>query len=146
MINPPQFKFISSIFLEIGADTAHLEAIGDIIRKTSRAAGFKENEVRALELAVDELVSNAIVHGYKRNPEGRIALKISIIKNGIVIVLEEQGRVFDPLKIAEPNLNARLIERKIGGLGLYIMRKIVDVIYYQYLENKTKRFTLVKRT
>ena len=146
MVSPPQFKFIASVILTISADTAHLEAIGDLIRKTARAAGFKENEVRALELAVDELVSNAIVHGYRRNPAGRIALKISVINSGIVIVLEEQGRFFNPLKIAEPNLNAKLMERKVGGLGLYIMRKIVDVIYYQYLENKTKRFTLVKRT
>ena len=142
---PPDMEKKSSVSVEVNADTSHLEPIGVFIRVTGNIAGFTANEIKALELAMDELVSNAIVHGYKSSPHGKIKLSVSILDSGLMIVMEEQGRAFNPLKIAEPDLDAELAERKIGGLGFFIIRKIVDEIYYEYEENKIKRFTLIKR-
>lgn len=131
--------------MEIAARTCHLKTVGDFIRENAKTAGFSENEARSIELAVDELVSNAIIHGYRYNSGGKILIEAVVIAGGMMIILEEMGEKFDPSKIEDPDLEAPLKGRKMGGLGLFLVKRIMDEIYYESDANKVKRFTLIKR-
>jgi serine/threonine-protein kinase RsbW len=51
--------------------------------------------------------------------------------NEIVITMRDQGRTFNPTTVKEPNLKADLSERQIGGLGVYLMRKLMDSVHYE---------------
>jgi len=141
----PELEKIKSAAISFDADTAYLEVVGDFVRNNAMLAGFDEKNARSLELAVDEMVSNAILHGYKDNPEGVVTVTAVCIEDGIAIILEERGKKFNPIKSSNPDLDAPLPERKIGGLGIFIVRKIADELYFEELPDNTKRFTLIKK-
>lgn len=138
-----QIQLSSSII--ICTDTRLLEVVGDFVRKNALIAGFNDIDSRSIELAIDEMVSNAIIHGYSCAKGEKVSITINILNDGLMIILEEKGKQFDPFSAKDPEFNVPLAERKIGGLGLYIVKQIMDEIYYEYYDDKRKRFTLIKR-
>lgn len=140
----PETEYTLAASIVINADTRYLEIIGDFIRKNAKIAGFDDMEARSVELALDEMVSNSIIHGYTNISRGEIRVKVFIIDNGMKVVLEEAGKEFDPFSLDEPDLDASLSERKIGGLGLFIVKQIMDEIYYESTDDRLKKFTLIK--
>ncbi|NQS99173.1 MAG: ATP-binding protein [candidate division Zixibacteria bacterium] len=140
----PVTEYSLAASMVINADTRYLEIIGDFIRKNAIIAGFADMEARSIELAIDEMVSNSIIHGYTNELGGEIRVQVFIIDNGMKVVLEEAGKEFDPFATKEPDLDAPLSERKIGGLGLFIVKKIMDEIYYESAADRLKKFTLIK--
>jgi anti-sigma regulatory factor (Ser/Thr protein kinase) len=142
---PPPCSEGSEKSLQIDAKTSNLASVDVFIYEQALSAGFKDNEAKTLELAIDEMVSNAIIHGYDGNPEGQIKICFIKYREGIRIVVEDRGKMFDPSKAHEPDLEAPLQERSIGGLGLFIAKQIMDEIYFEVVGKQLKRFTLVKR-
>ncbi len=141
----PVLSRLDSVSLAIDAHTGNLAAVADFIREFALHAGFNERDSGQIELAVDELVTNSIIHGYSGSKEGQIFIEASTIPRGIMIVVEERGRPFDPASVKAPVLDAPLAEREIGGLGIYFAKQIMDEIYYETLGDNLKRFTLIKR-
>jgi serine/threonine-protein kinase RsbW len=142
---PPALESLSTAVLFIPAETCFLEIVGDFVRRCAMLAGHSNKVARLIELAIDEIASNAIIHGYKCDPNGIIKIETFSTKDSIVIALEEKGTKFNPLETISPDIDAPLSARKIGGLGLYIVRKIADELYYEELADMTKRFTFVKK-
>jgi len=141
----PALEILSAASLTIGAETCFLEIVGDFVRKSAMLCGHDEKTARTIELAVDEMVSNAIIHGYKYKPSEKVKIDALRIQDGLVIVLEEKGEKFDPITSFNPDINSPLSDRRIGGLGLFIVRKIADELYYEELPDNLKRFTFIKR-
>jgi serine/threonine-protein kinase RsbW len=83
-----------------------------------------------VQLALDELVVNAFTHGQK---ESRIRVQIDIqqFDQKIEIDIEDNGVEFDPISLAEPNINASLQDRDVGGLGIFFVKKMMDKVAYQ---------------
>lgn len=147
-INPgpvPPHEITTFASMEICADTRYLEIVGDFVRKNALIAGFSGEEARSIELSIDELVSNSIMHGYQYSSDGIITIKAGVISEGIILFIEERGKEFNPFDLSKPDLDVPLCERKIGGLGLYIVTQIMDEIYFETFSDKLKRFTLIKR-
>ena len=96
-----------------------------------------------LNLVLEELVTNIIFYGYDDQNLHEISIKIVLDNNLINIQLEDNGKAFNPLLIPEPDINLAIEERKIGGLGIHFVRKIMDIIDYKRLDNKNI-LTLVK--
>ncbi len=138
-------EHISSDTVEISADVKNLALVGEFIRTNAENAGFEEKVICALELAVDEIVSNAIIHGCEEHSEEKVVVKVDICSDVMVIMIEESGREFDPFEAEEPDIDADLEDRKIGGLGLFFVRQIMDEFYFEKGENRLKRFYMVKR-
>lgn len=84
-----------------------------------------------LQLAVDEACSNLILHGYEGMEEGNIVLSVKKLKDSIQVKLEDVGHSFDPSFLDPPELGEDIDERKIGGLGVYMVRELVDEISYK---------------
>lgn len=84
-----------------------------------------------LQLAVDEVCSNLIRHGYKGKDKGDIVLSVRRMKKGIEVQIEDSGRPFDPASLDAPDLSEDLDERTNGGLGVYLVRELVDEISYE---------------
>ena len=139
-----EIEYKLSSIMVINANTRYLAIIGDFVRSNAKIAGFGEMEACSIELALDEMVSNSIIHGYTGSLKGEIKVQIFLITNGIKIVFEERGREFNPFTTEEPDLDAPLSERKIDGLGLFIVKQIMDEIYFESPDDKLKRFTLIK--
>jgi anti-sigma regulatory factor (Ser/Thr protein kinase) len=131
--------------LQIEARTRNLAMVDEFIYQQSLSAGFAENEAKSLELAIDEIVSNSILHAYDGNPQGKIDIRFVLLEQEIRIIVEDRGKIFDPSKMREPDMEATLLDRPIGGLGLFIAKQIMDEVYFEIIDNELKRFTLVKR-
>ena len=120
---------------EFEADLAQLERIGEFIVTVLREFGLDEQKIFNLQLAVDEACSNIITYGYAHAAtaeDNKIVICCSRCNGTIAVKIKDRGKPFDPTTVAPPDLEASLEERKIGGLGIYFMRKLTDEISYTY--------------
>lgn len=117
------------------------EFVGDIARK----GGFGDKDVYNIQLATDEAASNIIEHAYEGVTNGVLDLSCGMDGDVIKIVLIDYGEPFDPSAVPMPDLKADLSERKIGGLGIFLMRKLMDEVSYDPRADKSNVLTMTKR-
>lgn len=122
-----------------------LARIGKFIERATKEAGFDESTTYAVQLAVDEACSNIIEHAYGGENKGDIGCTYRIANNRLTITLRDTGRPFDPEKIQEPNFGAPIEELKPRGAGLFLMRKLMDEIRFDFDQKLGNVLTLVKR-
>jgi anti-sigma regulatory factor (Ser/Thr protein kinase) len=77
-------------------------------------------------------------------PNGVLDLSCGMKANTITIILIDYGLPFDPSKIPMPDLKADLSDRKIGGLGIFLMRKLMDEVHYEPRADKSNVLTMIK--
>lgn len=88
-----------------------------------------------IQLAVDEAMTNIITHGYRGSP-GTIAVACSVGRDRVRIEIRDRGPAFNPLTIQDPDLTADIAERAVGGLGIYLVRKVMDSVSYEYRDGE----------
>ena len=123
----------------------YLDEIRDFVAEVAREGGFTEKEIYSLQLAADEAASNIIEHAYEGVTDASMDISCSMEGGAIVIVMRDHGTPFDPSKVKQPNLKADLSERQIGGLGVYLMRKIMDEVRYESNPRTGNLLTMIKR-
>jgi serine/threonine-protein kinase RsbW len=123
----------------------YLDEIREFVAGIARDGGFNDKEVYSLQLAADEAASNIIEHAYEGLPDGVIRITCDMQGMEIVITMHDDGKPFDPSKVKQPNLKANLSERQIGGLGLYLMRKLMDKVEYESTPGAGNLLTMRKR-
>ena len=117
--------------LKFPASFEYLDDIRDYIGQKAHIAGFTDKEVYSIQLAADEAVSNIIEHAYKGLSDASFELTCIFENNRLIITLLDHGKSFDLTKVVNPDLRADLSKRKIGGLGIYLMRKLMDEVRYE---------------
>ncbi len=127
------------------ANFDNLDKIREIVAEAARQVGFSDKEVYAIQLAADEASSNIIEHAYAGVTGGKLEIDISISENKLKIIMRDHGKPFDPASVPEPNVKAALSERKIGGLGMYLMRKLMDEVSYESSPETGNILTMIKR-
>jgi len=130
---------------EYPAQFQYLDEIRDFVAEVAKQGGFNEKEIYSIQLAADEAASNVIEHAYEGVTDGTLEVSCEM-KNGLLtIVLHDHGKSFDPTTVRPPDLKADLSERQIGGLGIYLMRKLMDEVHYESVANGGNTLTLIKR-
>ena len=130
--------------LNFPARFEYLDEIRTYVGKQARAAGFSDKGIYSVQLATDEAASNIIEHAYEGIPNGSIELTCEFEGDHLTITLLDHGKSFDPSNVDEPDIKADLSERKIGGLGIYLMHKLMDDVRYTSTA-AGNLLTLVKR-
>jgi serine/threonine-protein kinase RsbW len=121
-----------------------LDEIREFVAQTAREGGFTEKEIYSLQLAADEAASNIIEHAYEGISNADIDIVCDMRGDTLTITMHDIGRPFDPSKVRQPNLKANLSKRQIGGLGVYLMRTLMDEVHYE-ADPKTGNFlTMIK--
>ncbi len=123
----------------------YLDEIRDLVAQTAREGGFTEKAVYSLQLAADEAASNIIEHAYEGVSDASIDITCDMRGDTIVITMRDTGKSFEPSKVKQPNLEASLSERQIGGLGVYLMRKLMDEVSYESNSTTGNLLTMTKR-
>ncbi len=116
--------------LSFPARFEYLDPIRKYVGEKAQAAGFGDKDVYSIQLAADEAASNIIEHAYADKPDGSIQVTCEFDIKVLKITFLDQGRPFDPSKVKKPDLKAHLSKRKIGGLGVYLMRQLMDEVHY----------------
>ncbi|GAB4179872.1 MAG: hypothetical protein Kow00108_16030 [Calditrichia bacterium] len=124
------FKNIIKEEIEVPAQMSYLGQIRDFIEKIGKKYKFSEKIINSFKLVVDEAATNVIRHGYRDVKGGTIIIRAIIRKNSLTIVLVDRGRSFDPRTVSPPDLKRYVEIGKKGGLGIFMMRKLMDDIKY----------------
>lgn len=131
--------------VQFAAKFEYLDEIREFVGDIARKEGFSDKDVYNIQLATDEAASNIIEHAYENTPDGVLELSCGVKDGAITIVLVDHGESFDPSVIPLPDLKADLSDRKIGGLGIFLMRKLMDEVHYEPQANKRNVLTMIKR-
>jgi serine/threonine-protein kinase RsbW len=122
-----------------------LDEIREFVAQAAREGGFTEKEIYSLQLAADEAASNIIEHAYEGVSDADLDITCDVYGDTLTITMRDTGIPFDPSSVKPPNLKADLSERQIGGLGLYLMRKLMDEVRYESNSKTGNLLTMTKR-
>lgn len=111
-------------------DLAAMADIAEIVQRFVAEHGLPAEAANALYVSVDEAVSNAIAHGYPEGRRGEIAVRLCRRPDSVVLEIEDDGLPFDPLQAPAPDLTVPLEQRPIGGLGIHLIRNLMDDVSY----------------
>ena len=123
---------------------AQLESLGDCrayIDEKGQALGLGKPFLGDLRLVVDEAVTNIVLHAYQ-GEGGPVELQLSRNGDEVVVIIRDEGPAFDPDGVAEPALDTALAERAPGGMGIFLMRQMMDEVTFNAAGNEV---TMVKR-
>lgn len=122
-----------------------LARISQFVTHVAGAAGLGPTAVFAVEMAVDEACTNIIEHAYGGEGRGDIECTCQIDGDGLTVRLRDHGRPFDPSSVPEPDIYAGLEERREGGLGLFLIRKLMNEVHFEFTPESGNVLTMVKR-
>jgi anti-sigma regulatory factor (Ser/Thr protein kinase) len=127
-----------------------LDSLSLIAQYVLAAAAEAELEKKAsygLRLAVDEIATNIIIHGYEESGrEGNLELCAELSDRNLTIVIEDTAVIYDPIEQALPSdLDKHMHEKGIGGLGVYLAIQGVDKFSYERVENRNRNVFTVER-
>ncbi len=122
----------------------NLDDMRQFAAQAAKDAGMDDTEVYAVELAVDEACSNIIEHAYGVENGGDIECTCAAANDRLTLILRDHGKPFDPSGVAEPNLSSGLEKRPLGGLGVYLMRQLMDEVRFESLGEAGNLLTIVK--
>jgi len=127
------FKGVEKRELKVPAHIDYLGDLRDFITQIGRRNKFSDKVVNAFKLSIDEAATNIIRHAY-RDSEGMITIRAVVKKSSLTLSIIDQGMYFDPKRVKDPDLNRYIDIGKKGGLGIFIMRKLMDEIDYRKTE------------
>ena len=132
-----------SFSYRIPANLEEIAKLSERLEAAMLAGHFSEGDIFDTQLAVEESVTNIIMHGYGE-AGGEIAVVIWVDPGQITIELADRATPFDPLSLPEPDLEADIDDRQIGGLGIFLTRKLMNAVTYRYEDGKNI-LTMVKK-
>jgi sigma-B regulation protein RsbU (phosphoserine phosphatase) len=122
-----------------------LDAIREFAAQAARDGGMNDSDVYSVELAVDEACSNIIEHAYGSNQDGDIECTCESDGAALTVVLRDHGKAFDPSIVPEPDLKSGIEDRRVGGLGIYMIKQVMDEVHFDPLGEAGNLLTMVKR-
>ena len=121
-----------------------IERLGRVVTEFAQHHHWSPQVLFEVNVSLEEILTNVISYGYEDNREHEITLRLAFADGELTAEIEDDGRPFNPLEMAEPELNKPLEERQVGGLGIYLVRKFMTELVYQRYEGKN-RLTLKKK-
>jgi serine/threonine-protein kinase RsbW len=131
--------------LNVKSRTENLSLIRDFISDKASESGLSNDEVENIMLAVDEACTNIIKHAYKSYPDGKIIIKVDYNTDKLLITIIDYGSTFDPLIVPDPDLQKYYRDGRVGGLGMYLMKSLMDDVKYITVPGKYNQVLLSKR-
>jgi serine/threonine-protein kinase RsbW len=122
--------------IKIKNEVGELERVNQFVEEIGEELGLDMELQMNLNLVMEEMVSNVIFYAYPEGKEEEIELVAESNGKELTFVLSDKGKEFDPTmkEDADPNVNP--MERDIGGMGIYIVKNIMNQVTYQRLEGK----------
>ena len=123
--------------LTIAATVGNIEAVTDFVNEQLEALECPMKAQMQIDIAIDELFGN-IAH-YAYNPDvGDATVRVEVIDNPLAVVITfiDNGVPYDPLAKADPDITLSADEREIGGLGIFMVKKSMDDITYEYKDGQ----------
>lgn len=131
--------------LLIKSRTENLTTVRDFISSVVKEVNIPQDITGDVVLAVDEACTNIIKHAYKFLPDGDINIKIKYSPKKIIVEITDHGTPFSPDTVPTPDLKKYFEEKRVGGLGMYLMKSLMDNVEYKSVPGKYNQVFLTKK-
>lgn len=131
--------------LQVPSSTQNLALIREFVTSVGAQAGLDQGEIGKLELAVDEACANVIEHAYDHDATKEVVVRANFNEDEVRISVIDSGRGFDPKSIPQADLELLVAERRSGGLGMRLMKTLVDEVRYEFEPGQKNELHMVKR-
>jgi serine/threonine-protein kinase RsbW len=121
--------------LDLPAQLDSIPVILFEIEQCMRSGGFSDEHIMDMQLAVEEAVTNIVLHGYAGTP-GPVTVHGEVDPGRATVEIADSAMAYNPLSQADPDVTAGLDERRIGGLGVFLIRRVTDDASYRFCEGK----------
>jgi serine/threonine-protein kinase RsbW len=115
----------------VPSDAAQLPALSRFLQDFWTEFDLPKAEALTFQLALEEVFMNVVMHGSDAAQVPRVEVSLTLSNGGVTLTLEDDGAPFDPLSLPAPDVTASLEERRVGGLGVFLVRQIMDSVSYQ---------------
>lgn len=130
--------------LRVAARLENLSAVRGFVGTAASELGLEPDRVADVLLAVDEAATNTVVHGYGECG-GSIEVTVERTAEALIVRLRDEADPFDPHCVPAPDLSVPLEQRRPGGLGIHLMRQLVDEVHHRATGAHENELTLVKK-
>jgi len=131
--------------LLIKSRTENLTIVREFVSSAVEEVNAPQDIAGDVVLAVDEACTNIIKHAYKFFPDGDITIKLKYSNNTIIIKITDHGSPFSPDAVPTPDLKKYFEEKRVGGLGMYLMKSLMDDVHYKSVPGKYNQVVLTKK-
>ena len=130
--------------LNIPSITENLQMIREFVLKIAAKAGFNEETQEQIALAVDEACTNVIKHAHHHDARRLMDIQIRTDANKMKITITDKGRGFDITKLKDPDIEKFIKESRHGGLGIYLIKTLMDEVDYEFKPGVKNQVQLTK--
>jgi len=134
----------AKFYHSISNDINEIEALTSLLIDFGTKNNIPEKIINTFNIAFDELISNTIFYGFDKLQNGIVQIEMTLTNNLLVACIIDNGNAFDPFNAPEPDLESDAETKKIGGLGIHIVKNMMDEMTYEF-KNNENRVTLKKK-
>ena len=131
--------------IEINAELENIGFVRQSLGNLREKYKLSQNLIYKVQLAVEEAITNIIRHGYEGRKSGRIRLEISVHHFSLRVIVIDRGREFDLRRVGKPDLHQYVQVGKIGGLGIMMIKNLIDCIDYRITERGNELYLIKYR-
>jgi serine/threonine-protein kinase RsbW len=122
----------------VPADAAQLPALAQFLQGFWTVQNLPPAQALTFELALEEVFLNVVLHGTPAGPVARIEVTLALVGNGLTMTVEDNGPHFDPTALPAPDVTASAASRPIGGLGVFLVRQMMDSVSYERVGERNR--------
>jgi anti-sigma regulatory factor (Ser/Thr protein kinase) len=138
-------NMVDTLEIKLKNKVSELDGVNQTVSELGQRHGLASKVIHDLNLALEEILTNIISYGYTDNREHEIKVRLSAQPGEVSVEIEDDGQPFNPLEAPEPDTTKPLEERMIGGLGIHLVRKLMDGVAYKR-EKERNHLTIKKKT
>lgn len=133
--------------LVIPNKTKYLATVREAVCEVVKESAFPDKDMHRIILAVDEAVANIMEHAYENHePESELTINMALDADAtkFEVIIRDSGKEFDPSDIETPNMEQHVAAGKRNGLGIFLMRQIMDEVKYTFVHGTKNELRMVK--
>ncbi|MCK4688879.1 MAG: ATP-binding protein [Candidatus Marinimicrobia bacterium] len=119
------------IEMSIKNEIPEIKKVCESVAKFGNSNNLPQKIIFSLHLALDEILTNIISYGYEDKKEHKIDIRLSLHQGKLLLEIEDDSKPFNPSNAPTPDVKKPLEERKIGGLGIYLVKNLMDDLEYK---------------
>lgn len=130
--------------LRVEASLENIPQAIECVNRSAKAAGFDERSLHHIQVAVDEACANVIEHAYEGLEPDDMEVSCHLDDDRFVVSVRDWGRSFEPNGVLDPDTDALLEDRTLGGLGLFLIRQFMDEVHFSFDPERGNELVMVK--
>lgn len=133
-------KNTATYHITVEASTKNLTKVREFVAEHASSEGFSTQSVSDLCLAVDEAYTNIIKHAYKNDATQTVKIDLEVDDEKICVSLKDRGESFKQTEYSLPDIKEQIKQKKRGGMGVYLIHKLMDDVNY----NTDNNFNVIR--